>query len=227
MLHQGVSTPVGRAWSPPRASGEPFPVIAIKGRGTALTPAPRFDAARREPVDDGWGSHDHPDDGCNEGAGGGAETPARPATQVTTEMARSIITRNRSPDIFFDLSINPYRGCEHGCIYCYARPNHAYIGLSPGLDFETRLVAKVNAPELLQRALASPGYRCEPINVGSVTDAYQPVERDFRLTRRLLEIMAECRQPLTLITKSSLVERDIDLLAAMAHTTRARVAARG
>jgi DNA repair photolyase len=121
--------------------------------------------------------------------------------------------RNKSPDVFFNLSINPYRGCEHGCIYCYARPNHGYVGLSPGLDFETRLFAKVNAPELFVAEIGSEGYECEPINIGAVTDPYQPIERQFRITRQLLEVALEHRQPVTLITKGSLVERDLDLLA--------------
>jgi DNA repair photolyase len=181
---------------------------AIKGRGTALAMEGRFETLHREPVDDGWQPLDADDEATHRPG---------PQTQVMIEKARSIITRNRSPDIFFNLSINPYRGCEHGCIYCYARPNHAYVGLSPGLDFETRLFAKVNAPELLRAELARDSYQCEPIHIGGVTDPYQPVERQYRITRQVLEVALERRQPVTLITKGSLVERDIDLLAELAR----------
>jgi DNA repair photolyase len=178
-------------------------VRVVKGRGAVSNPQGRFDLLQRDPFDDGW----HRD-----------EDPAAPsATTVTVEHARSILVRNRSPDVPFDLSINPYRGCEHGCVYCYARPNHAYVGLSPGADFETRLFAKVNAAELLVSELSSPSYRCEPINIGSSTDPYQPIEREYRITRSVLQVLADCRHPATVITKSSLIERDIDLLAPMAR----------
>ncbi|HEX8606167.1 MAG TPA: PA0069 family radical SAM protein, partial [Pseudoduganella sp.] len=129
----------------------------------------------------------------------------------------TILTRNASPDIPFNLSLNPYRGCEHGCIYCFARPSHSYLGLSPGLDFESKLFAKINAPELLRSELCKPGYAVEPIALGVNTDAYQPIERELRLTRRILEVLHECHHPVGLITKSSLIERDIDLLAPMAE----------
>jgi DNA repair photolyase len=142
---------------------------------------------------------------------------------VTPERAKSIITRNESPDIPFTYSINPYRGCEHGCIYCYARPSHAFLELSPGLDFETRLFAKVNAAALLREALAKPGYRCETITVGANTDPYQPVEREWRITRQVLEVLAECEHPVAIITKNALVERDLDLLAPMAEKRLAQV----
>ena len=181
---------------------------AIKGRGTALAIAGRFEPVRRENVDDGWQPL---------GADDEAHHRPGPQTQVLIEKARSIITRNRSPDVFFNLSLNPYRGCEHGCIYCYARPNHAYVGLSPGLDFETRLFAKVNAAELFRAELSRASYQCEPIHIGGVTDPYQPVERHYRITRQLLEVALEQRQPVTLITKGSLVERDMDLLAELAR----------
>jgi len=180
---------------------------AIKGRGTALELAGRFELVDREPVDDGWQPLDQEDES--------AHRPS-PQTRVLIEKARSIITRNKSPDVFFNLSINPYRGCEHGCIYCYARPNHGYVGLSPGLDFETRLFAKVNAPELFEAEIAKTSYQCEPINIGAVTDPYQPIERQFRITRQLLEVALKYGQPVTLITKGSLVERDLDLLAELA-----------
>jgi DNA repair photolyase len=185
-----------------RQSAEPQ-VRVVKGRGAVSNPQGRFDLLQRDPFDDGW----HRD-----------EDPAAPsATTVTVEHARSILVRNRSPDVPFDLSINPYRGCEHGCVYCYARPNHAYVGLSPGADFETRLFAKVGAAQLLVSELSSPSYRCEPINIGSSTDPYQPIEREYRITRSVLQVLADCRHPATVITKSSLIERDIDLLAPMAR----------
>jgi serine protease SohB len=176
----------------------------IKGRGTASNRAGRYESVRREAVDDGWFPEQD-------------ENPARPATTVTDERARSIISRNASPDIPFDQSVNPYRGCEHGCVYCYARPSHAYLNLSPGLDFETRLFAKRNAAERLREALARPGYRPSPINIGANTDPYQPIERRYRITREVLEVLADARHPCTIITKSAMVERDLDLLAAMAR----------
>jgi DNA repair photolyase len=144
----------------------------------------------------------------------GAPPPLR--TSVTIERARRIITRNASPDIPFDRSINPYRGCEHGCIYCFARPTHAYHDLSPGIDFESRLFAKPDAAELLRAELARPGYRVAPIAMGTNTDPYQPIERDWRITRGIIEVLAECRHPLTIVTKSNRVTRDLDLLAEMA-----------
>ena len=143
--------------------------------------------------------------------------PAAPKTQVTAEAARKMLSRNDSPDIPFDVAVNPYRGCEHGCVYCYARPTHAYLGYSPGLDFETRLVAKANAVEALRAELSRPGYKPSPINIGSATDAYQPIEREWRLTRGLLELMLETRHPLTIVTKNALVARDLDLLAELAR----------
>lgn len=139
-----------------------------------------------------------------------------PATSVAVEQARKLLSRNDSPDIPFDQAINPYRGCEHGCVYCYARPTHAYLGYSPGLDFETRLVAKANAVEALRSELARPGYKVSPINIGSATDVYQPIEREWRLTRGLLELLLETGHPLTLVTKNALVERDLDLLQKLA-----------
>jgi DNA repair photolyase len=182
------------------------PVAARKGRGAVSNLQGRYEVNAREEVDDGWGD-------------GGAE-PDAPAplcrTVVTDEVAKSILSRNTSPDIPFNVSLNPYRGCEHGCIYCFARPTHSYLGLSPGLDFETRLYAKVNAAELLRRELAKPAYVPEHIAIGVNTDAYQPCERERRLTRQVLEVLSECRHAVGLVTKSSLIERDIDLLAPMA-----------
>jgi DNA repair photolyase len=185
---------------------------ARKGRGATLNIEGRYERAARAAFDDGWSTADD-----------SVAAAPRLATSVSEETARSIISRNQSPDLPFSLSINPYRGCEHGCVYCYARPSHAYLGLSPGLDFETRLFAKTNAAQLLREELARPGYRCEVINIGANTDGYQPVERRFRITRSLLEVLAECRHPLAIITKNAMVERDIDLLAPMAAQGLAHV----
>ena len=173
-----------------------------KGRGTGENPQNRYEREKRAPIDDGWGQE--------------SDESAAPRTEVTLVQARHIITRNESPDIPFSQSINPYQGCEHGCIYCYARPSHAYLGLSPGLDFETKLFAKANAAQLLREELSRPGYRCEEISLGANTDPYQPIERKYRITRSILEILAECNHPLGIVTKSALVERDLDLLASMA-----------
>jgi DNA repair photolyase len=173
-----------------------------KGRGAPSNLEGRYESVRREAIDDGWGRDDE------------ALPPLR--TEVTPETAKSIIARNDSPDIPFDQSINPYRGCEHGCVYCYARPTHAYLGLSPGLDFETRIFAKTNAAALLRKELAAPGYRPSAIALGANTDPYQPAERELRVTRSILEVLAECEHPFTIVTKNALVERDIDLVAPMA-----------
>ena len=175
----------------------------IKGRGAASNPEGRFETTAREAVDDGWERE--------------AEAAPHPATTVTEERARTIVSRNDSPDIPFAQSINPYRGCEHGCIYCYARPSHAYLNLSPGLDFETKLFAKTNAAEQLRVELAKPGYRVSPVHLGANTDPYQPIERRYRITRRIIEVLAECGHPLTILTKNALIERDIDLLAPLAR----------
>ena len=183
----------------------------LKGRGAGSRVTGRFEQRSASRIDDGWGSgHDFSD------ASGEAPEPG-PATVVTAERARSIISRNQSPDIGFSQSVNPYRGCEHGCVYCFARPSHAYLDLSPGLDFETRLYAKTNAAELLRAELSRPRYACSPIALGVNTDAYQPLERRERLTRGLLEVLAETRHPVHLITKNALVLRDLDLLVPMAE----------
>ncbi len=174
-----------------------------KGRGATLQIAHRFEAVTREADGDAL---DHAR------AEGDEELPPL-STIVTHEQARSILAWNDSPDIPFDRSINPYRGCEHGCVYCYARPTHSYLNLSPGLDFETKLVAKFNAAERLREELAAPGYRADVVNIGSATDAYQPIERELRITRAVLELLAGCRHPFSIVTKNSLVERDLDLLA--------------
>jgi len=153
-----------------------------------------------------------------------AETPRRPATRVLPVRARSVLTRNQSPDVGFDRSVNPYQGCEHGCVYCFARPTHAYHDLSPGLDFETRILAKTNVVERFRATLQQPGYACRPVAIGINTDAYQPAERELRLTRGLLETCLEYRQPAALITKSALVLRDRDLLSELAARGLVRVA---
>lgn len=176
-----------------------------KGRGTALQPDPRYDAWQRSVADDGWPAQ--------------ADEDAAPrlATTLFPLHAKRIITHNRSPDVPFEQSINPYKGCEHGCVYCFARPNHAYLGLSPGLDFETRIGWKPDAPAKLQEELAAPGYRCRPIALGIDTDAWQPVERTLGLTRQVLEILSATRHPVSIVTKSALIERDLDLLSDLAR----------
>ena len=185
----------------------------IKGRGTASLIAHRFQREGRECADDGWG-------GLDETA---RETHEPPATPVVLEQAKSILSKNDSPDIPFTYALNPYRGCEHGCIYCYARPTHSYLNLSPGLDFETRLIAKVNAAACLERELSKPGYAPSPINIGSATDAYQPVERELKLTRAVLQVLTRCEHPFTIITKSAGVLRDVDLIAPAAQRGQAQV----
>jgi DNA repair photolyase len=181
-----------------------------KGRGATSNPANRYEAWHREAIDDGWGSLEQP--------------PERLLTELGIDASRSVITYNNSPDVPFDRSINPYRGCEHGCVYCFARPSHAYLGYSPGLDFETRLLHKPDAPELLRDELARPGYRCETIALGVNTDAYQPVERRLGLTRRILQVLATCEHPVSVVTKAALIERDLDLLGPMAARGLASVA---
>ncbi|MEO9136658.1 MAG: PA0069 family radical SAM protein [Casimicrobiaceae bacterium] len=189
------------------------PEPPVKGRGATFNPANRFRVESREPCDDGWQPLTDTDADL---------VPARKTT-VTIQAARTIIARNDSPDIPFTQSINPYQGCEHGCIYCYARPSHAYLDLSPGIDFETKLFAKPDAAKLLRAELAKPGYRCDPIALGTNTDPYQPIEREWKVTRSILEVLAEHEHPFTIVTKSALVERDIDLIAPMAAKRMARV----
>lgn len=179
----------------------------LKGRGTADSPDGRYNAMQRERVDDGW--FQIPDD--------------TPRTRVSIETPKSIITRNQSPDLPFSQSINAYRGCEHGCIYCYARPSHAYLGLSPGLDFETRLTAKPQAAGLLKQEISKPGYQCSAISLGANTDPYQPIERDYRITREILQVLNEAHHPCHIVTKSAMIERDIDILKAMAQRDLVRV----
>jgi DNA repair photolyase len=185
------------------------PAAVHKGRGATHNPDNRFFTTRSEPANDGWAQ---------------APDPLQPLrTTVTAVQSRSIISSNTSPDIPFTHSINPYQGCEHGCVYCYARPSHAYLDLSPGLDFETRLFAKTNAAELLRAELGHPRYKVGVLNIGGNTDPYQPIERDFRITRSLLEVLLETRHPLTLVTKNALVLRDIDLLQELARLNLVRV----
>ncbi len=182
---------------------------ARRGRGAVSNASGRYEASSRVVLDDGWG---------------GLDAPAAPLrTTVVADTSRTVIARNKSPDIGFDRSVNPYRGCEHGCIYCYARPSHAWLGLSPGLDFESRLFAKHDAPELLAKELSKPGYVPDTLILGANTDAYQPVERTLGITRRILEVLAEFKHPVGIITKSALVARDIDILAPMAAQGLARV----
>jgi DNA repair photolyase len=181
----------------------------IKGRGTAMNPDNRYHTHTVEAVDDGW-HHD-----------AAAEPALR--TTLTVDTSRTVISYNSSPDVPFDRSINPYRGCEHGCIYCYARPSHAWLDLSPGLDFETRLLYKPRAATLLRDELAAPSYRCAPVTLGANTDAYQPVERRLGITRGIVEVLNGCHHPLVVITKSALVERDAAILAQMARRSLAQV----
>ncbi len=180
-----------------------------RGRGATSNSSGRFEPQAKVVFDDGWQSLE--------------ELPPF-KTVVTEEKTRKIITRNESPDIGFDRSINPYRGCEHGCIYCFARPTHAYQGLSPGLDFESKLFVKPDAHELLARELAAPGYQCKMIAMGTNTDPYQPIERQWKVTRRILEVLREANHPVGIVTKSALVTRDLDILSDMASKGLAKVA---
>lgn len=179
------------------------PILVLKGRGATSNVQGRFEVETRERSFDGWNFNE--------------DTISRIETEVVSETAKSILSRNSSPDIPFSVSLNPYRGCEHGCVYCFARPTHSYLGLSPGLDFETRIYAKVNAADLLRRELAKPSYVPENIAIGVNTDAYQPCERERGITRGVLEVLSECNHPYGLITKSALIERDIDVIAPMAE----------
>jgi DNA repair photolyase len=188
----------------PAASGQ------RKGRGAASNDSGRFETEKRVAFDDGWGTAD--------------EEPMPLRTTLTVDATRTIIARNDSPDIGFDRSINPYRGCEHGCIYCYARPSHAFLGLSPGLDFESRLFYKPQAAKLLATELSKKGYVCRPIALGSNTDPYQPVERKLGITRAILEVLRDFRHPVTIVTKSALIQRDLDILGEMAQDRLAMAA---
>jgi DNA repair photolyase len=193
-----------------------------KGRGTMTQVIHRFEPRQREAELDGWAG-DEADAWADGEAPSAGAAPRVATTQVTAEVARSILSRNDSPDIPFTWSINPYRGCEHGCIYCYARPTHSYLNLSPGLDFETRLVAKANAASLLRKELARVGHDPSPINIGSATDAYQPIERQWRITRGVLEVLNACQHPFTIVTKSSGIVRDLDILSEAGARSQAYV----
>ncbi|ODS58880.1 MAG: radical SAM protein [Agrobacterium sp. SCN 61-19] len=184
------------------ASGMRIEIDRRRGRAAGINPAGRFESQERVAFDDGWHTlEDMP--------------PFR--TEVQVEKPRTVITRNDSPDIPFDRSINPYRGCEHGCIYCFARPTHSYMGLSAGLDFEAKLFAKPDAPRLLERELSKPGYKVKPIAIGTNTDPYQPIEREWRIMRQILEVLDKANHPVVIVTKSALILRDIDILKSMAE----------
>ncbi|WP_377295959.1 PA0069 family radical SAM protein [Rhizobium sp. SGZ-381] len=189
-------------------SGLRIEIDRRRGRGAGLNPSGRFETERREAFDDGWQT---------------LEELAPFKTEVQVEKPRTIISRNESPDIPFDRSINPYRGCEHGCIYCFARPTHSYMGLSAGLDFEAKLFAKPDAPKLLERELSRPDYRLRTIAIGTNTDPYQPIEREWRVMRQILEVLAKANHPVMIVTKSALVTRDIDILSEMAAKGLAKV----
>jgi DNA repair photolyase len=190
------------------ASGMRIEIDRRRGRAAGINPAGRFETQERVAFDDGWQTlEDMP--------------PFK--TEVQVEKPRTVITRNDSPDIPFDRSINPYRGCEHGCIYCFARPTHSYMGLSAGLDFEAKLFAKPDAPRLLERELSKPGYKVKPIAIGTNTDPYQPIEREWRIMRQILEVLDKANHPVVIVTKSSLILRDLDILASMAKRGLAKV----
>ena len=179
-----------------------------KGRGTSSKVDARFLEHRRAEFDDGWALE---------------QEERTVPTEIFRETPRTVITRNQSPDIPFETSVNPYRGCEHGCVYCYARPSHAYVDLSPGIDFETKIFAKTNAAEILRKELGKPRYVCKPIAMGTNTDPYQPAERQLRITRDIIQVLHDCRHPLSIVSKSWLVERDLDLLGPMAADGLAKV----
>jgi DNA repair photolyase len=190
------------------ASGLRIDADRRRGRGAGLNPSGRFDDERREAFDDGWQTIEDLE-------------PFR--TEVQVEKPRTAITRNESPDVSFDRSINPYRGCEHGCIYCFARPTHSFMGLSPGLDFESKLFAKPDVPKLLERELSKPDYKVRAIAIGTNTDPYQPIEREWRIMRQILEVLHKANHPVAIVTKSALITRDIDILADMAAKGLAKV----
>lgn len=184
------------------------PTLRLKGRASATNPVGRFEPYARIPVDDGWDID---------------EDARLLRTELALERPRSIITRNQSPDVPFDRSVNPYRGCEHGCIYCFARPSHGYLGLSAGLDFETRLTAKPEAPALLARELARKGYRPAPLAIGTNTDPYQPIEARLRIMRGLLEVLSDFNHPVAIVTRGATITRDLDILASLASRNLVQV----
>ncbi len=203
MTPRSIGRPVSRDETPRPESAASRPT---KGRGTVWAIEHRYSSRQSESYDDGWGTLDQ----------AASEEHLPPETTVIEERVKSILSANDSPDLGFDLSINPYRGCEHGCVYCFARPTHSYLNLSPGLDFETKIIAKVNAAERLREAFSRRAYVPRSLNLGSATDAYQPVERKLLITRSVIEVLAECSHPFSMVTKSSGVERDLDLVAPMA-----------
>ena len=204
-----VSAPAVTPADPMAYVGSQIDPERRRGRGATINPGGRYEAEERVAEDDGWGSL-------------GDLPPFK--TEISYEKARNIITRNDSPDISFDRSINPYRGCEHGCVYCFARPTHAYLGLSPGLDFESKLTAKPDAAALLEKELCAASYQPRTIAIGTNTDPYQPIERKLRIMRQVLEVLAKFNHPVGIVTKSALVQRDIDILAPMAAKGLAKVA---
>src|SRR5499427_8005451 len=211
LKHPPVTAP-----SEPAGAPSPFPELAVsidrerrRGRGAQSNASGRYEAEARVAFDDGWQS---------------VEDLPPFKTTVALDTTRKVITRNDSPDIGFDRSINPYRGCEHGCVYCFARPTHAFLGLSPGLDFETKLFAKPDAPTLLEKELAAPGYEPRMIAIGTNTDPYQPIERERKIMRGILEVLERAGHPVGIVTKSALVARDADILARMAGRKLAKVA---
>jgi DNA repair photolyase len=191
-----------------QSSGLRIDVDRRRGRGAGLNPTGRFEQERRESFDDGWQTIEELE-------------PFK--TDVQVEKPRTAITRNESPDVSFDRSINPYRGCEHGCIYCFARPTHSYMGLSPGLDFEAKLFAKPDVPKLLERELSKPDYKVRAIAIGTNTDPYQPIEREWRVMRQILEVLQKANHPVAIVTKSALIMRDIDILSDMASRALVKV----
>jgi DNA repair photolyase len=191
-----------------KSSGLRIEIDRRRGRGAGLNPSGRFEQERREAFDDGWQS---------------LEELAPFTTDVQVEKPRTAITRNDSPDISFDRSINPYRGCEHGCIYCFARPTHSFMGLSAGLDFEAKLFAKPDVPKLLERELSRPDYKVRAIAIGTNTDPYQPIEREWRIMRQILEVLHKANHPVAIVTKSALITRDLDILSDMAAKGLAKV----
>src|SRR6201991_3432776 len=211
LKHPPVTAP-----SEPAGAPSPFPELAVaiererrRGRGAQSNDSGRYEAEARVAFDDGWQSRD--------------ELPPFKTT-VTIDTSRKVIARNESPDIGFDRSINPYRGCEHGCVYCFARPTHAFLGMSPGLDFESKLLAKPDAPQLLEKELAAENYEPRMIAIGTNTDPYQPIEREHRIMRGILEVLESASHPVGIVTKSALVTRDIDILSRMARRNLAKVA---